>query len=70
MLGPQFDDEYIEAVVKDRLQDVKQFKSEAQSAQNPNLQQASKQDANVLAQQLQAIEQIAQNHKVTINAKQ
>jgi hypothetical protein len=48
---------------------VKQFKSEAQSAQDPNLQQTAKQDANILAQQLQAIEQIAQNHNVTVDAK-
>jgi putative membrane protein len=67
--GPQFDEEYIKAVAKDLLQDVKQFKSEAQSAQNPNLQQTAKQDASILAQQLQEIEQIAQSHNVTIDAK-
>jgi len=68
--GSQFDDEFIKAVVKDLLQDVKQFKSEAQLAQDPNLKQTAKQDANVLAQQLQTIEQIAQDHNVTIDAKQ
>jgi putative membrane protein len=67
--GPQFDEEYIKAVVKDNQQDVKDFKTEAESAQDPNLQQAAKSDAPVLAQHLQAAEQIAQTHNVALDAK-
>jgi putative membrane protein len=68
--GPQFDEEYIKAVVKGHEKDVKDFKSEAQSAQDPNVQQAAKLDEPVIEQHLQAIEQIAQAHKVdTTEAK-
>jgi putative membrane protein len=67
--GPQFDEEYIKAVVKDNQRNVKDFKTEAESAQDPNLQQAAKMDAPVLAQHLQAVEQIAQTHNVAIDEK-
>jgi putative membrane protein len=69
LTGPQFDEEYIKAVVKDNRQDVKDFNTEAESAQDPNLQQAAKMDAPVLAQHLQIAEQIAQTHNVTIDTK-
>jgi len=67
--GPQFDEEYIKAVVKDQRQDVKAFKSASESAQDPNLQQAAKQDSTVIASHLQAIEQIAQTHNVAVDEK-
>ena len=67
--GPQFDEEYIKAVVKDHRQDVKEFKSASQSAQDPNLQQAARQDTNVIAAHLQSIEQIAQTHNVAVDEK-
>jgi putative membrane protein len=67
--GPQFDEEYIKAVVKDNEKDVKDFQSEAQSAQDPNLQQAAKQDATVLAEHQQVAEQLAQSHNVALDAK-
>jgi putative membrane protein len=67
--GPQFDQEYIKAVAKDNQEDVKNFQSEAQAAQDPNLQLAAKQDAGVLAQHQQAVEKIAQTHNVTLDAK-
>lgn len=67
--GPQFDQEYLKAVAKDNQQDVKGFESEAQVAQDPNLQQASKQDQPVLAQHLQQIQQIAQKHNVELDDK-
>lgn len=67
--GPEFDQEYIKAVAKDNQEDVKNFQSEAQAAQDPNLQLAAKQDAGVLAQHQQAVEQIAQTHNVTLDAK-
>ena len=67
--GPQFDEEYIKAVVKDQRQDVKDFKSASESAQDPNLLQAAKQDTDVLAKHLQVIEQIAQTHNVAVDEK-
>ena len=67
--GPQFDEEYIQAVAKANGKDVKDFNSEAESAQDLNLQQAIKQDALVLAQHQQAVEQVAQTHNITLEAK-
>ena len=62
--GPQFDEEYIRVVVKGHEKDVKNFKAEAQSAQDPNVQRAAQMDEPVIAQHLQAIQQIAQAHNV------
>ena len=67
--GPQFDEEYIRAVVKDHEKNVKEFNSEAQAAQDPGVLQAAKMDAPVLAQHLQVIEQIAQTHNVAVDVK-
>jgi putative membrane protein len=67
--GPEFDQEYIKAVAKGNEKDVKDFKSEAQSAQDPNLQMAAKQDAGILAQHLQSVQQLAQAHNVELDAK-
>ncbi len=69
MSGTQFDEEYIKAVVKDHQNDVKNFKSAAQSAQDPNVQQTAKMDAPVIEQHLEAIEQIAQAHNVQAEEK-
>jgi putative membrane protein len=67
--GPQFDQEYIRAMVKDHQQDLKDFKSEAQMSQDPNVKKAAEEGTNVTSQHLQMIEQIAQNHNVAVNGK-
>jgi putative membrane protein len=67
--GPQFDEEYLKAVAKDNQKDEKNFQSEAGAAQNPNLQQAAKQDESILAQHQQSVEQIAQKHNVQLDAE-
>lgn len=67
--GPQFDEAYIQAMVKDHKQDLKEFKNEAQSAQDPNVTQAAQQGAGVISQHLQLIEQIAQSHNVAVEGK-
>ncbi|HET6219764.1 MAG TPA: DUF4142 domain-containing protein [Acidobacteriaceae bacterium] len=67
--GPQFDATYINAMVKDHKQDLKDFKSEAQNAQDPNVKQVAQQGADVISQHLQLIEQIAQKHNVTTGNK-
>lgn len=64
LTGAQFDQEYIRVVEKAHEKDVKSFKTEAQSAQDPNVQRAAQLDEPVIAQHLQAIQQIAQAHNV------
>jgi putative membrane protein len=63
--GSQFDNAYIEAMVKDHKKDLDDFKNEAQQTQNQQLQQAVQQGGQVIAQHLQMIEQIAQAHNVS-----
>lgn len=63
--GPQFDEEYIKAMVKDHRQDLKDFQDEAKMAADPNLQQAAQVGSKMISQHLQLIEQIAQSHNVT-----
>jgi putative membrane protein len=67
--GPQFDEAYIQAMVKDHKQDLKDFKDAAQTAQNPNVKQAAQQGAGVISQHLQMIQQIARTHNVAIDGK-
>jgi putative membrane protein len=67
--GPQFDEAYIQAMVKDHKQDLKEFKDAAQTAQNPNVKQAAQQGAGVISQHLQMIQQIAQTHNVATDGK-
>jgi putative membrane protein len=56
-------------MVKDHKQDLKDFQSEAQIAQDPTVKQVAEQGVNVISQHLQLIEQIAQNHNVPIDGK-
>ncbi len=68
--GQQFDTEYIQAMVKDHKEDLKEFKNEAQMAQDPNVKQIAQQGANIIQQHLQLIEQIAQAHNVPVEGKE
>lgn len=67
--GSQFDEEYLKAVAKIHRQDVKDFKVESQAADDPNLKQTAQQEESVISQHLETIEQVAQAHKVAIDAK-
>jgi putative membrane protein len=67
--GDAFDRAYIEMMVKDHKQDLKDFKDESQSAQNPALKQIAERGSNIIAQHLQLIEQIAKNHNVAVDEK-
>jgi putative membrane protein len=67
--GQEFDTQYIQAMVKDHQEDLKEFKNEAQAAQDPNVKQIAEQGTKVISQHLQMIEQIAQNHNVPIEGK-
>jgi putative membrane protein len=68
--GPQFDTEYIQAMVKDHQEDLKAFQNEAQMAQDPNVKQIALQGQKVISEHLQLIEQIAQAHNVPIEGKE
>ncbi len=67
--GDAFDRAYIAMMVKDHQQDLKDFKDEAQSAQDPTLKQVAERGSNIIAQHLQLIEQIAKNHNVVVDEK-
>jgi putative membrane protein len=62
--GTQFDNAYIEAMLKDHKKDLSDLKQEAQNTQNPALKQVAQQDAQVVDQHLQLIQQIARTHNV------
>ena len=66
--GPQFDEAYIQAMLKDHQQDLKEFQNEAQSAQNPNVKRVAQVGAGVISQHLQMIQQIAQSHNVAASS--
>jgi len=63
--GPEFDQEYIKAMVKDHRQDLKEFKEEAQLTQNPYVKKAATEGSALISEHLQQIEQVAQAHSVT-----
>ncbi len=67
--GQEFDTAYIQAMLKDHKEDLKDFKSEAQSAQDPNVKQIAQQGVGIISQHLQLIEQIAQSHNVPVEGK-
>jgi len=62
--GAQFDDAYIEAMVKDHKKTASDFKHEAGSTQNSSLKQFTQQDAQIIDGHLQMVEQIAKAHGV------
>jgi putative membrane protein len=68
--GSEFDNQYIQAMVKDHREDLKDFQNEAQMAQDPNVKQIAEQGQKVISQHLQLIEQIAQAHNVPIEGKE
>lgn len=67
--GTDFDTAYIQAMLKDHKDDLKEFQSEAQVAENPNLKQIAQQGSTIISQHLQIIEQIAQAHNVPTESK-
>jgi putative membrane protein len=69
MSGPDFDAEFIRAMMKYQQTDLKGFEDEAQTAQDPNVMQVAKMDEPVLSQHLQLLEQMAQAHNVTVESK-
>ena len=68
--GQDFDREYITMMVKDHQKDLKEFQSEAQSAQNPTVKQIADKGSQVIQQHLQIIEQIAKAHNIEVGGKE
>jgi putative membrane protein len=66
--GPDFDTAYIQEMAKQQQRDLKEFRTEAQSGQNPNVQMAAKQDEPVLLEHYQVLEKLAQTHNVTLES--
>lgn len=64
--GNDFDREYMKAMVKDHQEDLRQFRDEENSTQDPNLKQAAEHGASVISQHLQLAEQIAQQNHVDV----
>jgi putative membrane protein len=62
--GAQFDEVYIQAMVKDHKKDLSDFKQEAENSQNPAVKQVAQQGGQMIDQHLQMIEQIAKSHNV------
>jgi len=67
--GPDFDTAFIQAMMRDQETDLKGFKNEAQSAQDPTVQQVAKIDEPVLSQHLQILQKMAQSHNVPANSE-
>ena len=67
--GTDFDTEYIKAMVKDHQEDLKEFQSEAQMAQDPSVKQVAQQGTTIISHHLQMIEQVAKNHNVPVEGK-
>lgn len=68
--GQAFDTAYIQAMVKDHKEDLKDFQGESQTAQDPNVKQIATQGTDILQKHLQMIEQIAQAHNVPTDGKE
>ena len=62
--GTQFDDTYIDAMVKDHRKDLEDFKAEAQQTQDPAVKQAAQQGEQVIDTHLQLIDKIAESHNL------
>lgn len=70
MSGQQFDTAYLQMMVKDHKQDLKDFQNEAKMAQDPNVKQIAEQGSNIISKHLQLVEQIAQAHNVPLTGKE
>ncbi len=62
--GTEFDDAYIEAMVKDHKNDLMDFRQEVANSQNPTVKQAAQQGQQMIDEHLQLIDQIAKAHNL------
>jgi len=68
--GPDFDAQYLTAMMKDNQKDLKEFQDEAKSAQDHNVKLVAQQGADLISQHLQLVEQVARNHNVPVEGSQ
>ncbi len=67
--GADFDTAYIQTMVNDHKEDLKDFQTEANIAQDPNVKMVAQQGSTIISQHLQLIETIAKNHNVDADGK-
>jgi putative membrane protein len=65
--GPDFDQEYIKAMLKAHEEDLKDFKKEADTGKSSVVKNAASQGADVVSSHLDMIKQIAAAHNVAMN---
>ncbi len=68
--GQEFETAYLQAMAREQQQTLKLFHKEAQNTANQALAQAARQDAQVLDQNFQILEKIAQAHNVDIESEE
>jgi putative membrane protein len=56
-------------MAKQQQHDLKQFKDEAQSGQDPGVKTAAQKDTPVLSEHYQVLEKLAQAHNVELESK-
>lgn len=64
--GNAFDQAYIKDMVKDHMEDNKDFQTEASSGQNPQEKEAAQQGDQIIKEHLQMAENLAKAHNVQV----
>jgi putative membrane protein len=67
--GPDFDAAYLQAIAVEQQHALKQFKEEADAAQNLALQRTAKADQPILNQNFEVLQKLAAAHNVTLDSK-
>ena len=68
--GKDFETEYIQVMVRDHQADLKDFQTEAENAQDPNVKRVAQLATTVISKHLEMIEQIAKSHNVQTEGKE
>jgi putative membrane protein len=68
--GKDFENEYIQVMVRDHQADLKDFQTEAENAHDPNVKRVAQLGTTVISKHLQMIEQIAKSHNVEAGGKE
>ena len=65
--GADFDKEYITAMLKDQQNDLKKYKEESDSAQDPGVKQIAQMGTKVISEHVQLAEMVAKNHNIAVD---
>lgn len=68
--GDDFDKAYIAAMLKDHQDDLKKYKDETESAQDPGLKQVAQLGEKVISQHLELAQQLAKAHNVPVEGSE